>query len=1465
MTDAARKLASNNGPFPTGHSEMARRIRELDWSKTPLGPIDGWPQPLQTSVSTSLECAFPIVLWWGPELTILYNDEYRAFLGAKHPAALGQPGHKVWAEIWDVIAPMLSQVMQRAEATRSRDLLLHIDREGYPEEAYFSFSYSPIFDENGKVGGVFCPVLETTQRVIGERRLRTLRDLAAGCKGAESETSAYQRAATVLAANPQDVPFALIYRVDEAQSVALLEAAAGIEPGACAAPQRVALQEDSAEVWSLAAVARSGLAAVLTNLSDRFPVLPTGAWKISPHTALVLPVLLPGQERPRAILVAAVSPMRALDDDYRTFFGLIATQIASGLADAQALEEERRRAEALAELDRAKTAFFSNVSHEFRTPLTLILRPLEDALAQAPDDGNRDRLTLVHRNALRLQKLVNTLLDFSRIEAGRMQASYEPTDLSALTTELASVFRSAVEKAGLRLTVDCPPIPERIYVDRDMYEKIVLNLLSNAFKFTLEGGIDVALRDTGASVELSVRDTGTGIAADQLPRVFERFHRIEGVRARTHEGTGIGLALVQELAKLHGGTVKVQSVAGQGSTFTVTIPKGKAHLPADRIGVAQGLTSTALTAEHYLEEALRWLPDTGTLPVSSESNLPGALGQPATEHSPRPRIVWADDNADMRGYVSRLLQPFFDVEAVPDGEAALAAVKRQPPELVLADVMMPSLDGFGLLRALRKDERTRTIPVILLSARAGEEARVEGLQAGAADYLIKPFSARELLAHVQAHVEIARVRRETSEALRESATERRRAGEASARLAAIVESSDDAIVSKDLNGVIMSWNRGAERIFGYTAEEAIGQPITILMPPERVDEEPGILRRIRSGEKIDHYQTVRRRKDGTLLNMSLTVSPVLDGLGNIVGASKIARDITQTKRSEQRLRLLWESAAVLLRASDPDAMLRELFAKIGPELGLDAYFNYMLSDAGDALRMASCQGIPQQTAQSIARLELGQAVCGTVALQRKAIHATHIQQSDDPKVQLVKSFGIRAYACSPLLSADRLLGTLSFASRTRDEFEAEELAFMETICHYVTVAYERLRLLDQLKEADRRKDEFLATLAHELRNPLAPVRNSLHILRMARTEGGVPDRIHEMLDRQVNHMIRLVDDLMEISRITRGKIELRKERIELASVVRSAVETSKPLIEEAGHQLAISVPSEPLLLEADPVRLAQVLANLLNNAAKYTDRGGQIWLTVRRDNDHAVVSVCDTGAGIPANMLPKVFDLFTQVNRTYNRSQGGLGIGLTLVRRLVEMHGGTVEAKSDGDKRGSEFIVRLPLVPMKERPAAGPPRPHDIKFVFPKRILVVDDNKDSADSLAMMLKLFGAEVETAYDGPSALEIISARRPAVVLLDIGMPGMDGYEVARLVRGQPDGSNIALIALTGWGQQEERRRSQEAGINYHLLKPVDFDALQSLLASLLDKPPRHTDVPSTRDAAPSRAPKNKPPKEEVRRGD
>jgi PAS domain S-box-containing protein len=669
-------------------------------------------------------------------------------------------------------------------------------------------------------------------------------------------------------------------------------------------------------------------------------------------------------------------------------------------------------------------------------------------------------------------------------------------------------------------------------------------------------------------------------------------------------------------------------------------------------------------------------------------------------------------------------------------------------------------------------------------------------------------------------------------------TEQKRAEDTRLRLAAIVESSEDAIIGKDLHGTITSWNRGAEALYGYTAEEIVGKPGSVLIPPDHQDDFPTIMERLRRGERMEHYETVRLCKDGRRVDVALTVSPIRTADGEIQGASKIARDITPRKRAEEtlrkqseRLRLLWETAAVLLTADDPEGMLRTLLGMIGPHLGVDAYFNHVLDDTGDALRLSSCEGVSGESARHLARLELGEGVSGTVALQRRPVVAAHIQQSDDANTQALKPLGIRAYACNPLLAGDRLLGTLSFASRVKDQFDDQEVAFIETICHYVTVACERLRLLNELKESGTRKDEFLAMLAHELRNPLAPIRSAVQVLHLKGSP--VPDArwSRAVIERQVQHLTRLVDDLLDISRITRNKLVLRRSPIELADVITGAVESSRPLIEQLGHELTLSLAPEPVYVDGDAVRLSQVFQNLLNNAAKYTDRGGRISLTAERNDDAVVVRVKDTGVGIPPDTLPRLFEMFYQADRSLERTQSGLGVGLALVRRLVEAHGGRVEARSEGVGKGSEFIVRLPVL---TEPAAVPVSQagnQERNVITGLRILVADDNRDSADVFAMFLEMMGNEVRTAYDGGAAVEEAERFRPDAVLLDIGMPKLNGEDACRRIRSTPWGKDAVLIAVTGWDHEENRRRIVDAGFDAHLVKPVDPSTVADLLASRL----------------------------------
>jgi signal transduction histidine kinase/CheY-like chemotaxis protein len=744
---------------------MGSLIRSFDWSRTPIGPVEQWSPTLRMMVSFLLANRFPLLLWWGPRYVSIYNDAYRPILGTKHPWALGRSVSEVWSEIWPVLKPLIDTPFEGGPATWMEDIELHINRHGFLEESHFTIAYSPVPDETAErgVGGVLATVHEITEKVVGERRVVILRDLASRASHAQTAEDACAVAGAVLSKHAKDVPFALLYLIDPIGNGVRLAGAAGVAPGEAVGPLRMPMGAADAP-WPVADVLQRHQIVVVDDLASRFDGVPAGPWGDSPHSAVLVPLHSNKLGELAGFMVIGVSSRLRLDHLYRSFFELMAAQIAAAIASAGAYEAERKRAEALADVDRAKTAFFSNVSHEFRTPLTLMLGPLEQALALPAEalPQRRDDLIVAHRSGLRLMRLVNTLLDFARIEAGRVQASYEPVDLATLTNGLVGEFRPAIEKAGLRLVVECPPLAEPVWVDRDMWEKIVLNLVSNAFKFTLEGAITVRLRAVGGRAVLTVEDTGTGIPNSELPRIFDRFHRVDGARGRTHEGTGIGLALVQELAKLHGGSTEVESQLGSGSTFTVSIPLGAAHLPADRLRAERSLQSTAIGAQPYVEEALRWLPHApgrnDPIEEVDRGIFPEQTSFAATDVA-RATVLVVDDNADMREYIRRLLAPHYEVLTAADGEEALTSIRQQRPDLVLGDVMMPRLDGLGLVRQIRADATLADIPVVLLSARAGEEASVEGLQVGADDYLLKPFSSRELLARVAANQKMANLRR----------------------------------------------------------------------------------------------------------------------------------------------------------------------------------------------------------------------------------------------------------------------------------------------------------------------------------------------------------------------------------------------------------------------------------------------------------------------------------------------------------------------------------------------------------------------------------------------------------------------------------------------------------------------------------------------------------------------------------
>jgi signal transduction histidine kinase/DNA-binding response OmpR family regulator len=1240
-------MSQNPDRIFVGTSELAALMRQIDWSRTGVGAAEQWPQSVRALLRMMLTSRYAMWMGWGPQLAFFYNDAYaRMTLGAKHPWALGRPARDVWAEIWPDIGPRIEHVLTTGDATWDEGLLLFLERSGFPEETYHTFSYSPLHDDSGTIAGMFCVVTEETDRLIGERRMNLLRELGAQLTSSHSTEDVWRALERSLAGDARDLPFTLTYVVEADGARLALAASTNVAPGDAVAPAQLGIDDDR---WPIQSLLNGPAAQVVIDL-PRSTAWPSGPWQKPPAKAIAVAIPQQGQSRPAGIFIAGLNPFRRVDAAYESFVALFAGQVAAALANVQAYAAERHRAEALAQLDRAKTTFFSNVSHELRTPLTLMLGPVTDALTGEPRALAGGPLQLVYRNSLRLRKLVNALLEFSRIEAGRVQASFEPLDLGAYTAELASTFESVTRRAGLRYSVETARGGEPTYVDRDMWEKIVLNLISNAFKFTFEGEIIVSLARDADRMILRVSDTGTGIPAHELPRIFDRFHRVEGAHGRTQEGTGIGLALVQELVRLHGGSVAVESGEGRGTTFTVMVPAGSAHLPADRIVSRPTVDHATVATDEFVGEAERWLPDAADLSAST-----GAWDL-VPERRDGARIVLADDNADMRAYLAKLLGARWRVDVASDGVQAVELTRTVRPDLVVTDVMMPRLDGFGVLRALRAGDDTRHIPVMMLSARAGEESRIEGFEAGADDYLVKPFTARELVARVEAQLLRARMRTVEDDHRR--------------RIAAVFSHAPVAIA--------------------------------ILRGPSHLHE-------FANAAYMDLVG------DRPVMDMPIREAlPDMDGQG-------IFELLDQVYESGERCiarayRVTWgRGAHHEARDGDFDFVLQPTFDRHG----------------------------------------------------------------------LVDGIALVAFEVTALTNARRTA-----------------------------------------EDASRAKDEFLAMLGHELRNPLAPILTALQLLKLRGVQAG--ERERTVIERQVRHLVGLVDDLLDISRITRGKIRLTRMPTELSDVVARGIELASPLVEQHQQNLAVDVPTQGLAVLADPDRLAQVVSNLLTNAAKYTPPGGHIRVSAEVEGADVVLRVRDTGIGIDAAMLPRVFDLFTQDRQAIDRAQGGLGLGLAIVRSLVALHGGSVSARSEGHGRGSEFIVRLPHLSVEigttvesARGAADPAAPSGL------RVLVVDDNEDAALMLVEALTHAGHQTIVAHDGPDALQVAMESKPHVALLDIGLPVMDGFELARQIRSNPQLTATRLIAVTGYGQEHDRMRTQAAGFDAHLVKPVDLQHVSDLI--------------------------------------
>ncbi len=1355
MATSSQAESPRNAWALTGGGEMGNLIRSIDWSRNPLGPSEGWPQSLRTVLSILLTSKHPIFVWWGKDLIQFYNDGYRPILGGtKHPLAMGQCGREGWAEIWDVIEPMIEAVMQRGESTFIEDGLLVLNRNGFLEECYFTYAFSPIRDESGGVGGVFVACTENTKRVLSDRRLRILSELGARDGVRRSMSQACENALGILATEPNDIPFALIYLFDQKSGEARLQCAVGVDGGEAMAPYAL-----DPSAWPLGELAATGNP-ILFDITGFPGKMPAGPWKEPPRSALILPIARPGSTAPIGALIAGLSPRLEPKGDYLLFLELVSGQIAATLADVAAFDQERKRSEALAALDKAKTDFFSNVSHELRTPLTLMLGPLDDSLR---DDSHplaevqRERIRLIQRNGVRLLSLVNNILEFSRIESGRARTAFARVDLAALTSDLASLFRSAMEKAGLEFTIDCPSLPEHAYVDAEMWEKIIFNLLSNAYKFTLAGKVSITLRLKDGRFETEVTDSGIGISGEDLPRIFERFHRVRDARAKMQEGSGIGLALARDLARIHGGEVRADSQPGKGSRFIVSIPAGKDHLSREKIVPSADvrlLHAERTQAGSFLAAALQAVParSASPPPAQGDAQASGMDGEGAPAYSPR--ILIAEDNADMREYLIRLLKPYWQVEAVQDGRAALEAIRANQPDLLLSDVMMPHADGFSVLKEIRSHPVTAALPVILLSARAGEEATLEGIEAGADDYLVKPFSSRELLARVAARLEIAELRARERRARAEAEEQRNRLN------TLFMDAPAPICILAGPEHVFEFVNPPFQQLFYGNA--LLGKALRAAVP--RLD--PAIhliLDGVYRGAPYlgKEYPIALDWGQGAIEErfFNFAFQPMRVGEGAVSGIVVYAFEVTEQVRARQVAQAAEKEThkflALVEQSSD--------FVGLGNLQGRLTYIN----EAGR--RMIGIADVDPAEGTPL----LGLVIPEDVPLAGRILSLVQKQGRWEGEIHLRHSG-----AGKPIP-----VWCNTFQFRDRGDSESAGLAIVTRNLSQLRETEEHLRQAQKMEAIGK----LAGGIAHDFNNLLTAI-NGYGDLALAMVgEGTLHDYLREIRNGG-ERAATLTRQLLAYSR----KQMMQPKQVNLNEVIR---DIQKILLRLIGEHIELKSALAPdlILVKVDPGQVGQILLNLAVNARDAMPHGGtltlatgNVWVDPEYAAQHldsppgsyAVLEVADNGIGMSKEVLARAFEPFF----TTKDVGKGTGLGLSSVYGIAKQSGGSVTVTSQ-EGGGTRFRIFLPaLQPAAEAADVPTAVPAGAAVTAGKGevIFLVEDESAVLAFVKRILEQKGYEVLAAKSGEEAMEAARAfpRPIALLLTDMVMPGMNGRRLAQL---------------------------------------------------------------------------------------
>ena len=1329
---------------------MGERIRAFNWQGTSLGSPAQWPQSLKTCVRIMLSSQQPIWIGWGKDLVKLYNDAYIDIVRGKHPFALGQPASVVWKDIWRDIEPLLTRAMEHDQGTYVESQLLIMERSGFPEETYYTFSYTPVLADDGKPAGIICYNTADTDRIINERSLKTLQDLDTLAEN-KTELEVYRSAVRSIEKNDRDFPFALIHQTSS-----------------LAAPEHVAgfpldVKEDIA-----LALAENRMC--VTAVNGRWQNLPRGPWDSMPEQLLHVPLHAANNDLPLAVLTVGLNPYRKVDLAYRNFIQLIADQISLSVNNALAYELERKRAAELEALDKAKTLFFTNISHEFRTPITLMLGPLEEMINTSPAEmveDQKEKLALTHRNALRLLKLVNTLLDFSRIESGRQKAVLVQTDIASFTKKIALSFQPLVEKAGLKFSIRQQPVSNQVPVDRDMWEKIVFNLLSNAFKYTLRGGITVTMAQQDGSVAMTVEDTGVGIPPEELPHMFDRFHRVENAAGRTHEGTGIGLSLTRELVLLHNGSITVESEIGRGSRFTVKIP-------ATRDAATEVLTNGTPTEQEDYDSVADLYLDEASFLLNNYGNSLKEVTAATTSREHPITILVVDDNADMRQYLSVIIGRAYNVVLATNGREALQMVAVDPPDLILSDIMMPVMDGIELLTKLKNDPSTAYIPVMLITARAGEESKMEGYETGADDYLVKPFSSKELHARIKAQLKIAKVR-----------------NHALLQMQHLFQQAPTAIqILRGPEFVYELVNEQSLLLLRRKGEEVIGRRVIDVFPEMKEQGFIALLEQVyNSGEQYVAAETAvdyHTNNGLTRTYQRFVYAPLRDEDGQVTGIMVTGDDITaqvMARKAIEEAERKWRN--LLLQAPGIFVVLR------GRDMQIDFVNPPLLHSWGKTMEL-----VGKKLFEALPELK-GQPMEASLI---RVYETGEVYYTKEEKIAIVKAGVLEDvyydYVCQPMLNETGVVAgitimatdiTLQVIARKRIEQTAQQLRTLtETLPQLIwmtdgngrqefvsgkwyeysgivpvdyqswiamihpddltpcaevwqaslssgtpyiaearlknkngeyrwhhgqgdpihdeqghvifwigswTDIHDHKKLNQALQLRDEKKDDFIMMASHELKTPVTTIKGYIQLLqKLYESNDSNSAASAAILQTALSSMDKQVNSLSNLITELLNLSKIDKGQFELDKTRFNLPDFIKDIVQNAqlttSHQLRLNCQFN-CNLYADKSRIEQVLLNFITNAVKYSPGAAAIdILVLPYGNDLVGVSVQDYGIGMDEKDLDKIFDRFYRVEGRKEKTFPGFGIGLFIAKDIITRHGGKILVKSRKNE-GSTFTFIL--------------------------------------------------------------------------------------------------------------------------------------------------------------------------------